>query len=83
MKLDIRRVWDIKLEKEQKEILEKYNLKIVKKEVMYTRTLNKIKEDYTITINSIDDLIEIAKELDEELIINKNKSIIIYDDYIE
>jgi hypothetical protein len=83
MKLDIRRVWNIKLEKEQKEILEKYNLEIVKKEVMYTRTPNKIKEDYTIAINSIDDLIEIAKELDEELIINKNKSIIIYDDYIE
>jgi hypothetical protein len=83
MKLDIRRVGNIKLEKEQKEILEKYNLEIVKKEVMYTRTLNKIKEDYTITINSIDDLIEIAKELDEDLIINKNKSIIIYDDYIE
>jgi hypothetical protein len=83
MKLDIRRVGNIKLEKEQKEILEKYNLEIVKKEVMYTRTLNKIKEDYTITINSIDDLIEIAKELDEDLNINKNKSIIIYDDYIE
>jgi hypothetical protein len=83
MKLNIRRVGNIKLEKEQKEILEKYNLEIVKKEVMYTRTLNKIEEDYTITINSIDDLIEIAKELDEELIINKNKSIIIYDDYIE
>jgi hypothetical protein len=83
MKLDIRRVGNIKLEKEKKEILEKYNLEIVKKEVMYTRTLNKIEEDYTIIINSIDDLIEIAKELDEELIINKNKSIIIYDDYIE
>jgi hypothetical protein len=83
MKLNIRRVWNIKLEKEQKKILEKYNLEIVKKEVMYTRTLNKIEEDYTITINSIDDLIEIAKELDEDLIINKNKSIIIYDDYIE
>jgi hypothetical protein len=83
MKLNIRRVGNIKLEKEQKEILEKYNLEIVKKEVMYTRTLNKIEEDYTIIINSIDDLIEIAKELDEELIINKNKSIIIYDDYIE
>lgn len=83
MKLNISRVWNTKLKKEQKEILEKYNLKIVKKEIIHTYTPNTIEEDYTITINSIDDLIEIAKELDEELIINKNKFITIYDDYIE
>lgn len=83
MKFDISRVWNTKLKKEQKEILEKYNLEIVKKEIIHTYTPNTIEEDYTITINSIDDLIEITKELDEELIINKNKSITIYDDYIE
>ena len=83
MKLDIRRVYNAKLKKEQKEILEKYNLEIAKKVIIHTYTPSTIEEDYTITINSIDDLIEIAKELDEELIINKDKSITIYDDYIE
>lgn len=83
MKLDISRVWNTKLKKEQKEILKKYNLKIVKKEIIHNYTPNTIEENYTITINSIDDLIEIAKELDEELIIDKDKSITIYDDYIE
>lgn len=83
MKLDISRVWNTKLKKEQKEILEKYNLKIAKKEIIHNYTPNTIEENYTITINSIDDLIEIAKELNEELIIDKDKSITIYDDYIE
>lgn len=83
MKLDISRVWNTKLKKDQKEILKKYNLKIVKKEIIHNYTPNTIEENYTITINSIDDLIEIAKELDEELIIDKDKSITIYDDYIE
>lgn len=83
MKLNIRRVGCIKLEKEQKEILEKYNLEIGKKLIIHKYTPNTMEEDYTITLNSIDDLIEIAKELDEDLIINQNKSIIIYDDYIE
>lgn len=83
MKLDIWRVGNLKLRKEQKEILKKYNLEIVEKETVYIHAPEKIEENYTITINSIDDLIEIAKELDEDLIINKDKSIIIYDDYIE
>ena len=83
MRLEIYRVYSLKLNDKQKEILKKYNLEIEEYIETHFYTKDEVKENYYITINNIEQLFDISKELDEDLIINKDKSILIYDDYIE
>ncbi|QOC56886.1 hypothetical protein [Bacillus phage Baseball_field] len=41
------------------------------------------KEERIIKLKSLEDLDQLQKEINEDLIIGKNNSILIYDDYIE
>ena len=83
MKIEISRCYGAKLKKEQKEYLKKYNLEIKKRLEKHVYTKDTIEEDYYIIVNTIEQLYDIANELNEELIINKDGTILIYDDWIE
>ena len=76
MIVKVKRVWYGKLT-EYKEVLDKYNAEIHKGEDGC--------EIATIEVEDVETLFNLAKELDEDLIINRlgNCTVDIYDDYIE
>ena len=73
-----------KFKKQYIDILKKYNLEIVKEKIEDYFFNQYLGNAYYITINKIEELFNLSKELKEELIIDyDNNSITIYDDYVE
>ena len=73
-----------KFKKQYIDILKKYNLEIVKDEIEDYFFNKYLGNAYYITIDSVEELFNLSKELKEELIIDyDNNSITIYDDYVE